>query len=49
MSKHSTPFVSSIAHHAADPFRLLVESVVDYAIFMLDPVDRVFGSSGSRK
>src|SRR5690349_16186256 len=23
-------------HHASDPFRLLVESVVEYAIFMLD-------------
>ncbi len=29
--------MSSLAHHAADPFRLLVESVVDYAIYMVDP------------
>jgi PAS domain S-box-containing protein len=29
------------AHHAADSFRLLVEAVVDYAIFMLDPEGRV--------
>ena len=36
-----TPFLSSLAHHAADPFRLLVESVVDYAIFMLDPAGNV--------
>jgi two-component system, cell cycle sensor histidine kinase and response regulator CckA len=35
------PFLSSLAHHAADPFRLLVESVVDYAIFMLDPAGEV--------
>ena len=35
------PFLSTIAHHAADPFRLLVESVVEYAIFMLDPAGRV--------
>lgn len=37
MAEDRTPFLSSLAHHAADPFRLLVESVVDYAIFMLDP------------
>jgi two-component system, cell cycle sensor histidine kinase and response regulator CckA len=38
MSKDiSIPFMSSLAHHAADPFRLLVESVVDYAIYMVDP------------
>ncbi len=36
-----SPFVTSLAHHAADPFRLLVESVEDYAIFMLDPAGRV--------
>ena len=35
------PFTSSLAHHAADPFRLLVESVKDYAIFMLDPAGAV--------
>jgi PAS domain S-box-containing protein len=42
-----------LAHHAADPFRLLVEGVVEYAIFMLDPAgcvaiwnpgaERIFG------
>jgi PAS domain S-box-containing protein len=37
----ATPFISSLAHHAADPFRLLIEAVVDYAIFMLDPAGRV--------
>jgi PAS domain S-box-containing protein len=37
----ATPFISSLAHHAADPFRLLVEAVVDYAIFMLDPAGSV--------
>ncbi|MES2604979.1 MAG: PAS domain S-box protein, partial [Pseudomonadota bacterium] len=31
----------SLAHHAADPFRLLVESVVDYAILMIDPAGNV--------
>lgn len=30
-------FVNTLAHAAADPFRLLVEGVKDYAIFMLDP------------
>src|SRR6266699_2573942 len=49
----ATPFMSSLAHHAADPFRLLVESVAEYAIFMLDPAgcvaswnpaaERIFG------
>lgn len=37
----SAPFVSSISHSTSDPFRLLVESVLDYAIFMLDPAGRV--------
>ena len=42
MSDHETPpFMSSVAHHAADPFRLLVEAVVEYAIFMLDPAGHV--------
>jgi PAS domain S-box-containing protein len=42
MSKRgTTPFMSAIAHHAADPFRLLIESVVDYAIFILDPAGNV--------
>jgi PAS domain S-box-containing protein len=36
-----TPFLSSLAHHAADPFRLLVESVLDYAIFMVDPAGTI--------
>jgi PAS domain S-box-containing protein len=31
------PFVTSLAHASSDPFRLLVEGVKDYAIFMLDP------------
>ncbi len=35
------PFLTSLAHHAADPFRLLVESVVEYAIFMVDPAGNV--------
>ena len=37
MSAFPPPFTSALAHHAADPFRLLVESVVDYAIYMVDP------------
>jgi|GEM_PF-6771493 len=37
MADKRSPFLTSLAHHAADPFRLLVESVVDYAIYMLDP------------
>jgi len=37
MSNPTAPFVSSLAHHPSDPFRLLVESVVDYAIYMVDP------------
>jgi PAS domain S-box-containing protein len=37
----ASPFLSSIAHHAADPFRLLIESVVDYAIIMLDPAGNI--------
>ncbi len=31
------PFVTTLAHAAADPFRLLVEAVQDYGIFMVDP------------
>ncbi|MBX3399372.1 MAG: PAS domain S-box protein [Gemmataceae bacterium] len=42
MSKLSRePFFSSLAHAAADPFRLLVESVVEYAIYMVDPGGRI--------
>lgn len=37
MSKISPPSLSAVAPQAADPFRLLVESVVDYAIYMVDP------------
>lgn len=37
----SEPVTSALAHRAADPFRLLVESVTDCAIFMLDPVGNV--------
>ena len=35
------PFVTTLAHAAADPFRLLVEGVKDYGIFMLDPAGNV--------
>src|SRR5258707_2702863 len=35
------PFVTTLAHAAADPFRLLVEGVKDYGIFMLDPTGNV--------
>src|SRR5262249_10928776 len=38
---NAPPFLTSLAHHAADPFRLLVESVVDYAIYMVDPAGNV--------
>jgi len=41
MSKSSSPFLSAVAHHESDPFRLLVESVVDYAIYMVDPAKRI--------
>jgi len=40
-TKSASPFITSLAHHAADPFRLLIESVVDYAIMMLDPAGHV--------
>ena len=36
------PFVTTLSHAAADPFRLLVEAVKDYAIFMLDPAGNVY-------
>jgi two-component system cell cycle sensor histidine kinase/response regulator CckA len=35
------PFVTTLNHAAADPFRLLVEAVKDYGIFMLDPAGNV--------
>jgi two-component system cell cycle sensor histidine kinase/response regulator CckA len=35
------PFVTTLAHAAADPFRLLVEAVTDYGIFILDPAGNV--------
>jgi two-component system, cell cycle sensor histidine kinase and response regulator CckA len=35
------PFLTTLAHAAADPFRLLVEAVKDYGIFMLDPAGNV--------
>jgi PAS domain S-box-containing protein len=35
------PFVTTLAHAAADPFRLLVEAVKDYGVFMLDPAGNV--------
>ncbi len=34
-------FVTTLSHAAADPFRLLVEAVKDYGIFMLDPAGHV--------
>jgi two-component system cell cycle sensor histidine kinase/response regulator CckA len=34
-------FITTISHAAADPFRLLVEAVEDYGIFMLDPAGNV--------
>jgi two-component system cell cycle sensor histidine kinase/response regulator CckA len=37
-----TPFVTTLSHAAADPFRLLVEAVKDYGIFMLDPAGNVY-------
>ena len=36
-TREEPPFVTTLAHAAADPFRLLVEAVKDYGIFMLDP------------
>lgn len=36
-----TPLSAASRARAEEPFRLLVESVVDYAIFMLDPQGRV--------
>src|SRR6202161_2249301 len=35
------PFVTTLVHAAADPFRLLVEGVKDYGIFMLNPAGNV--------
>ncbi|HEY9396338.1 MAG TPA: PAS domain S-box protein, partial [Burkholderiales bacterium] len=35
------PKVDLVNQRADEPFRLLVESVVDYAIFMLDPQGNV--------
>ena len=35
------PFVTTLSHAAADPFRLLVEAVKDYGLFMLDPAGHV--------
>ena len=34
-------FVTTLSHAAADPFRLLVEAVNDYGIYMLDPAGNV--------
>ena len=36
-----TSFTTTLLHHAADPFRLLVENVKDYAIYLLDPAGRI--------
>ena len=35
------PFVTTLNHADSDPFRLLVEAVKDYGIFMLDPAGNV--------
>ena len=40
-AKEETPFVTSLNHAGSDPFRLLVEAVKDYGIFMLDPAGNV--------
>lgn len=40
-SSTEAPFVTTLQHAAADPFRLLVEAVKDYGIFMLDPAGNV--------
>ena len=37
----NAPFTTTLLHLAADPFRLLVESVKDYAIYLLDPAGRI--------
>src|SRR5438094_601098 len=33
-------FTTTLLHHPADPFRLLVENGKDYAIYLLDPCGR---------
>ena len=40
-SNDEPTFVTTLAHAAADPFRLLVEGVKDYGIFLLDPAGNV--------
>src|SRR5450755_212784 len=40
-SNDKQPFVTTLIHAASDPFRLLVEAVKDYGIFMLDPAGNV--------
>jgi two-component system cell cycle sensor histidine kinase/response regulator CckA len=35
------PFLTTLNHASSDPFRLLVESVKDYGIFMLNPAGNV--------
>ncbi len=40
-SSEERPFVTTLSHAASDPFRLLVEAVKDYGIFMLDPAGKV--------
>lgn len=40
-SADAPAFVTTLADAAADPFRLLVEGVKDYGIFMLDPAGNV--------
>ena len=41
MSNISSPFVLAFTNYADDPYRLLVESIVDYAIYMVDPARRI--------
>ncbi|MCC5847471.1 MAG: PAS domain S-box protein [Verrucomicrobia bacterium] len=44
------PFTTTLLHQAADPFRLLVESVKDYAIYLLDPEGTVVSwNSGAER
>ncbi|MBC8074770.1 MAG: PAS domain-containing protein, partial [Chloroflexales bacterium] len=41
MKNDEASFVTTLNHAAADPFRLLVEAVKDYGIFMVDPAGNV--------
>ena len=35
-------YTTTLAHHAADPFWLLVETVRDYALYLLDAKGKVY-------